>query len=70
MNQWYQSSLLFIYFSSCISSTRSRYTNLGLEPIEPLPDRLHRARQQPMGDKNKYDGARDPIKMFLEEAIV
>jgi hypothetical protein len=22
-----------------------------------------------MGDENKYDGARDPIKMFLEEAL-
>jgi hypothetical protein len=52
-----------------MSLTRSRYKKLGLEPINPLQDRPHRTRQQPMGDKNKYDGVGYPIKMFLEEAL-
>jgi hypothetical protein len=33
LDQWYQSSHLFIYFSSCMSPTRSGYKKLGLEPI-------------------------------------
>jgi hypothetical protein len=70
LDQWYQSGLLFIYFSSCMSPTRSGYKKLGLEPIEPLQDRSRRARKQPMGDENKYDGAGDPIKMLLEEALM
>jgi hypothetical protein len=68
-DQWYQSSLLFIYFSSCMSPTRSGYKKLGLEPVEPLQDRSCRARQQPMGDEKKDDGAGDPFKMFLEESL-
>jgi hypothetical protein len=52
-----------------MSPKRSGYKKFGLEPIEPLQDRSRRARQQPMGDKNKYDGARDPFKMLLEEAL-
>ena len=68
-DQWYHSSLIFIYFSLCMSLTRSGYNKLGLEPIEQLSERSHRSRQQPMGDKKKDDGVGDPIKMFLEEAL-
>jgi hypothetical protein len=70
LDQWYQSCMLFIYFSSCMSPIRSGYKKLGLEPIEPLQDQLPRARQQPMGDKKKDDGAGDPFKMLFEEALV
>jgi hypothetical protein len=52
-----------------MSPTRSGYKKLGLEPIESLQDRSHRARKQPMGDEKKYDGAGDPIKMLLEESL-
>ena len=52
-----------------MSPTRSGYKKLGLEPIEPLPDLSHQARQQPMGDEKKDDGAGYPIKMLLEEAL-
>jgi hypothetical protein len=52
-----------------MSPIRSRYKKLGLEPIEPLPDWPHQARQQPMGDKKKDDGAGAPIKMLLEESL-
>jgi hypothetical protein len=52
-----------------MSPTRSRYKKWGLEPIEPSPNWSRQAQQQPMGDKNKYDGAEDPIKMLIEEAL-
>ena len=52
-----------------MSPTRSGYKKLGLEPIDPLQDRLHRARQQPMGDEKKDDGVEDLIKMLLKEAL-
>jgi hypothetical protein len=68
-DQWYQSDMLFIYFSSCMCLTRVGYKKLGLEPIEPLPDRSFLPQKKPMGDKNKYDGVGDPIKIFLEEAL-
>jgi hypothetical protein len=45
------------------------YKKLGLEPIDPLPDRPHQAQKQPMGYKNKYDGVGYPIKTFLEESL-
>jgi hypothetical protein len=53
-----------------MSPTKSGYKNLGLEPIEPLPYRSHRTKQQPMGDEKKYDGVGDPIKMLLEEYLM
>jgi hypothetical protein len=68
-DQWYESDLLFIYFSSCMSPTKYGYKKLGFKPVEPLPDQLHRARKQPMGDEKKDNGAGDPIKMFLEKSI-
>jgi hypothetical protein len=62
-------TLVFIYFSSCMSSKRSGYKKLGLEPVKPLQDRSRQARKQPMGDENKDDGARYPFKMLLEESL-
>ena len=56
-------------FSLCMSPTRSGYKKLGLEPINPLHDRLSQAQQQPMGVEKNDDGAGDPIKMLLEEAL-
>jgi len=52
-----------------MSPTRSGYKKLGLEPIEPLQYRSHRARKKRMGDEKKDDGGGDHIKMLLEEAI-
>jgi hypothetical protein len=69
LDQWYQNGLLFIYFSSCMSPTRSGYKKLGLEPVEPLKDQSCQDQQQLMGDKKKYDGQGDPFKLFLEEAL-
>jgi hypothetical protein len=69
MDQWYHSDPLFIYFSSCMSLTRSGYKKLGLKPVEPLQDRPHQDQKKPMGKKKKYDGAGDQFKMLFEEAL-
>jgi hypothetical protein len=53
-----------------MSLTRFGYKKLGLKPIEPFPYQSHQAQQQPMGDEKKDDGAGDPFKKFLEEALV
>ena len=36
--------------------------------VEPLKNRPSRDRQPPMAEEKKYEGAGDPIKLFLEEA--
>jgi hypothetical protein len=68
-DQWYQSGLLFIYFSLCMSPTRSGYKKMRLKPIEPLAYRSHRAQKKTIGDEKKDDGAGDTIKIFLEESL-
>ena len=45
------------------------YKQLGLDLVEPLQDHPRKSRWPPMGDKNKYEGVEDPIKMLLEEAL-
>ena len=52
-----------------MSLTRSRYNELGLDPIEPLQDQPRKPRRLPMGEEKKDEGAGDPIKMLLEEAL-
>ena len=37
--------------------------------MEPLQDQPHKPRWTPMGDKKKDEGAGDPIKILLEEAL-
>jgi hypothetical protein len=69
LDQWYQSGLLFIYFSLCMSLTRFGYKKLGLEPIENFQYWLCQTRQKPMGDENKDDGAGYPFKMLLKESL-
>jgi hypothetical protein len=69
LDQWYQSGLLFIFFSLCMSPTRSRYKNLGIKTVEPLQDRLRQARKQLMGDEKKDYGVGDPFKLLLKEAL-
>ena len=43
---------------------------VGTQTNEPLQYWPCRDRKKPMGDEKKYDGARDPIKMFLEKSLV
>ena len=52
-----------------MSPTRSRYKELGLNLVEPLQDQPRKPRWMPMGDKNKDEGARHPIKILLKEAL-
>lgn len=47
----------------------SGYNDLGLELVEPLQNRSSKSRRPPMLDENKDDGARNPIKILLEEYL-
>jgi hypothetical protein len=42
---------------------------LGLDLVEPLRDQPRKPRRPPMGEEKKDEGAGDPIKMLLEEAL-
>ena len=52
-----------------MSPTRVGYKELGLNLVEPLQDQPRKSRRPPMGDEKKDEGAKDPIKMLLEEAL-
>ena len=52
-----------------MSPTRSGYKELGLDLGEPLQDQPHKPRRPTMVKEYKYEGAWNPIKIFLEEAI-
>jgi hypothetical protein len=52
-----------------MSPTRSGYKELGLDLVEPLRDPPRKPRRPPMGEEKKDEGAGDPIKMLLEEAL-
>ena len=42
---------------------------MGLEPVEPLQDWSCQTQLKIMGDEKKDDGAGDPFKMLLKEAL-
>ena len=52
-----------------MSPTRSGYKELGLELVEPLEDQPRKSLWPPMMDEKKDEGAGDPIKILLEEAL-
>jgi hypothetical protein len=52
-----------------MSPTRSGYKELGLELVEPLQDQPHKPRRPPMVEEKKDEGAGDPFKILLEEAL-
>ena len=52
-----------------MSQMRSGYKDLGLDLVEPLQDQPRKPRWMPMGDEKKYEGAGDPIKILLEDAL-
>ena len=52
-----------------MSPMKAGYKELGLGMVEPLQDHPHKSRRPPMGDEKKDEGAEDPIKMLLEEAL-
>ena len=53
----------------CMSPMRAGYKELGIDLVEPLQDQPRKSRRPPMGDEKKNEGAEDPIKMFLDEAL-
>ena len=52
-----------------MSPMRSGYKELGLDVVEHLQDHPCKPQRFPMGEENKYEGARDPIKILLKEAL-
>ena len=62
-------STFFFSVFLCMSPTRSGYKELGLELVEPLQDQPRKSRRPPMADEKKDEGAGDPIKILLEEAL-
>ena len=68
LDQWYQSNLLFLD-PLCMSPTRARYKELGLDLVEPLQAQPCKSQWPPMGDENKDEGIEYPIKMLLKEAL-
>ena len=52
-----------------MSPTRSGYKELGLDLVEPLQDQPRKPRWTPMGEEKKDEGADDPIKILLEDAL-
>ena len=68
LDQWYQIRLLLIFFQ-CMSSTRSKYSNLGLERVS-LEDNHSRTPKKPsMAEKNKNGIAEDYINLLLKQAL-
>jgi len=52
-----------------MSPSRSGYKELRLDLVEPLQDQPRKTRRPPMVEEKKDEGAGDPFKMFLEEAL-
>ena len=52
-----------------MSPTQSGYKELGLDLVEPLQYQPRKSRRPPMAEENKEEGAGDPIKILLEEAL-
>ena len=53
--------------SRCMSPTRSEYREFGLELVSL--DHYRRPKWPPMAEEKRDDGAGDPIKSLLEEAL-
>ena len=52
-----------------MSPTSAGYKELGVDLVEPLQGQPCKSRWPPLGDEKKDEGAEDPIKMLLEEAL-
>ena len=52
-----------------MSPTRLGYKELGLDLVESLQDQPRKPWWLPMGEVKKDEGAGDPIKILLEEAL-
>jgi hypothetical protein len=54
----------------CMSPTRSEYRKLGIELVSLEENRSRTPKKPSMVEKNKNDGANDPISMLLEKALM
>ena len=64
------SDLFSLVVSRCMSPTRSKYRELGLELVELGENTSRRPKKPQMaGEEKRDDGAGDHIKMLLEEAL-
>ena len=52
-----------------MSLTRSGYRELGLELVQLEEGHPRQTKPPPMAEEKRHDGAGDPIKMLLEEAL-
>ena len=52
-----------------MSPTRSGYKELGLDLVEPLQDQPRKPQRPPTAEEKKDEGAGDPIKILLKEAL-
>jgi hypothetical protein len=52
-----------------MSPTRSGYKELGLELVSLEEKSSHTPKRPSMVGENKYNGTRDPFKLFLEESL-
>ena len=56
-------------FFQCMSPTRSKYRNLGLELVSLEDNLSHTPKKPSMAEEKKNNGADDPINMLLEQAL-
>ena len=52
-----------------MSRKRPGYKELGLDLVEPLQHQPRKPRRRPMAEEKKDEGAGDPIKILLKEAL-
>jgi len=52
-----------------MSPTRSGYKDLRLELVKHFQEQSRKSRWPPMANEKKDEGAGDPIKILLEEAL-
>jgi hypothetical protein len=52
-----------------MSPTSSEYKELGLELVSLKEKISHTPNRPLMGGENKYDGTKDPFKLFIKESL-
>jgi hypothetical protein len=69
LHQWYKIRLHLIIFQ-CMSSTRSKYSKLGLELLSLQENRSRNPKKPSMVEENKYDRPEDSIIVLFEQALM
>jgi hypothetical protein len=58
------------HFFQCISLTRSKYINLGLELVSLEENHSRTPKKPSMEEEKKNNGEDDPISLLLEQALM